>query len=280
VIFVSELNIHLMSMAVAAIFAVAALGLAYSFGFFTSLSKQPIPFISWKNCFSVFFVFFILQFFIAPLLALLLIYKKGLMLKTNLELLGWLNVGSVLVVMILLGLFLIWFKKDALRTLFNSKHPLHDILLGCITWCIAFPAVLVLSILMQILLGDYLGFALEDQIAVRQIKGILEYPMLLYSTVGMVVLLIPVIEETLFRGFLQTALKGYFSPLASIVICSLVFAFFHFSLSQGVNNFNILGSLFFLSLFLGFLRERQGNLLSSIALHSAFNAISIVMLLS
>lgn len=269
-----------MSMAFAAVFAIAALGMAYSFGFFIPLSKKPQQILPWKDSFQVFIVFFILQFFLAPLLALLWVFKKGVFLRTDPELLGWLNVVSVLIVITFLGLFLFWFKKDILQRFFHTWQPVHDILVGCFTWGIAFPFVLVFSIMMQIILGDYFGFPLEDQIAVKQIREILHYPKLLYATIAMVVFLIPIIEEILFRGFLQTSLRGYFGPLASIAICSVIFAFFHFSVSQGINNFNILGSLFLLSLFLGFLRERQGNLLAPIAMHSTFNAISILMVLS
>ena len=63
------------------------------------------------------------------------------------------------------------------------------------------------------------------------------------------------------------------------MIASLIFAAFHFSTSQGLNNIELLVSLFVLSCFLGFLYERQESLLASMALHATFNAISILAIL-
>lgn len=266
-------------MAIAAFFAVIGFAIAHSLGFFVALPKKPLQTISWKDTIQVFLVFLLLQFFLIPLILLLVVQKGGYSLG-NIEVMGWLNTSSALLLTTLLTLFLLCFKKEAMQKFFYSKQPAEDLLLGCLTWCLAFPCGLVFSLLMQILLGDYLGFSLDDQLAVKQIKGILPYPTLLFAAVIMIVFLIPVVEETLFRGFLQTSLRGFFSPGSSIAISSLIFALFHFSMSQGVNNINILGSLFFLSFFLGYLRERQGNCLAPIALHSTFNAISIAMVLN
>lgn len=266
-------------MVIAAIFASISYAFAHAFGFFISLPKKQLQTVPWKDTFQVFLVFLFLQFFLIPLL-LLLKFNKNEFAFANAEFLGWLSVGSAFLLIILMILFLLYFKKSIFFSFFYSKHPAHDILLGCYTWVIAFASVLVYSLLMQIILADYFGFPLEDQLAVRQIKEILPYQELFYATIVMVVFLIPIIEEILFRGFLQTSLRGYFSPWGAIFICSLIFALFHFSSSQGMNNFNILGSLFFLSLFLGFLRERQGNCLASIAMHTLFNGISIVMVLN
>lgn len=273
------LNFHLATAAMSALFAILGFAIANSFGFFVPLSKIPLHTISWKDTFQVFFVFLLLQFFLLPLFLLLGIDKKAYSLS-NVEAMGWLNITSILLLAGLLMLFLLCFKRGPLFKLFYSKQPALDVLLGCLTWGIAFPSVLVYSLFMQIILGDYFGFSLVDQLAVRQMKGILPYKELFYATTLMVVVLIPMIEEVLFRGFLQSSLRGYLSSWSAIIICSLIFALFHFSLSQGMNNFNILGSLFFLSLFLGFLKERQGNLLAPIAMHATFNGISVVMVLN
>lgn len=273
----TSLHLHVMGMAFSALFAAISFVLAYSWGFFT-LPSRPLVLISWKTCGQVFLLFLLLQFFIIPLFLLLGVHHKGYSLA-NVETAGWVNIVASFALAVILVLFLLWFMPGPFRNLFYSKRPVHDILLGCMTWCIAFPAVLVFSLLMQIIFGDFLGFQLEDQIAVKQIKAILPYPKLFVASIVMVAFIIPVIEEILFRGFLQTALRGYFGPFAAITLCSLIFALFHFSWSQGMNNFNIVGSLFFLSLFLGFLRERQGNLLAPIAMHSTFNALSILMVL-
>lgn len=119
---------------------------------------------------------------------------------------------------------------------------------------------------------------LEDQTAVAHMKTSLQYPELFIPTLLAVIFLVPVLEETLFRGFLQTALAQKVGAMKAIIITAALFALFHFSEGQGVNNINILVTLFVFALFLGFVRERQGNLWPSIALHAFFNAISVLMI--
>ena len=88
-----------------------------------------------------------------------------------------------------------------------------------------------------------------------------------------------ILEEFLFRGVLQNFLKKYFKRDVSIIITSLVFAFFHYSPSQKLSNISIIGSLFVLACFLSFLYERQKSLFAPIFLHATFNAISIINLI-
>jgi membrane protease YdiL (CAAX protease family) len=107
----------------------------------------------------------------------------------------------------------------------------------------------------------------------------MKYPSLFAASMFAVTFVVPVLEEIIFRGYLQTSLTKRVGALKAIVMSSALFASFHFAAGQGINNFNIVGTLFVLSLFLGFLRERQGNLLPSMALHATFNGMSILMLL-
>jgi membrane protease YdiL (CAAX protease family) len=100
----------------------------------------------------------------------------------------------------------------------------------------------------------------------------------------------PLAEEFFFRGVLQTALiqRGWgfivkFPPdhnyapppyqrWIAIVVCSLLFCSLH-----SVDHFPI---LFILSLALGYLYERTGNLWASITLHAAFNWTTLILVLS
>ncbi len=100
----------------------------------------------------------------------------------------------------------------------------------------------------------------------------------------------PVLEELFFRGLLQTALleEGWglvprqvadinYRPTAghrwgAIVITSVVFAAVHASVEQGV-------VLFVLSLGLGYVYERTGNLWAAIVLHGLFNGVNLATIL-
>ncbi len=68
-------------------------------------------------------------------------------------------------------------------------------------------------------------------------------------------------------------------PFWRISLSSMVFAFCHFALSQQIENIEILVSIFVLSLFLGYLYEREGNLWAPIGLHAMFNAVTFAVIL-
>ena len=131
---------------------------------------------------------------------------------------------------------------------------------------------------MTIIFFDWLGFEMEDQMAVKQIKSVQEYPWLFAVNLFAISFVVPFIEELLFRGYLQESLLKKFSAMKSIALTALLFSLFHFSPSQGINNILILTSLFLLACLLGYLKERQRSLLPCIALHSTFNAISLVQI--
>ncbi len=160
----------------------------------------------------------------------------------------------------------------------KTSQKFVDVLIGSATWLIAYPWVLVV--------GQFLGIVLlffnvepSEQVAVQRVQQVISDPKAMILTSFAVIMIIPVIEELLFRGFLQTYLKGLLGVTKSIIITSIVFSLFHFSVSQGMNNLRIIGSLFVLSCYLGFIRERQCSLLSSIALHGTFNGVSILMMI-
>ncbi|HNX48547.1 MAG TPA: CPBP family intramembrane metalloprotease [Thermoanaerobaculaceae bacterium] len=99
---------------------------------------------------------------------------------------------------------------------------------------------------------------------------------LVYST-----LVTPILEETLFRGYIQSAIIGLgWRPWTAITVTSLLFVVLHFVgwSFQGVLPANALSVypsiLFALSLLLGFVRHRSGSLLASTTLHLVNNVTS------
>ena len=118
-----------------------------------------------------------------------------------------------------------------------------------------------------------------DQVAVKNLKSILSYPLLLTSTIGVIVIMVPLAEEMLFRGFFQNWIIQRIGRFKGILVTSLLFAGFHFSISQGWANVELLLSLFVLSCYLGFIYERQRSLWAAAGLHMAFNAFSVGIIL-
>lgn len=84
------------------------------------------------------------------------------------------------------------------------------------------------------------------------------------------VLIVPVFEEMLFRGFLQTSVRSLTgSPWLAIVLTSLFFSILH-PLTHAP-------ALFALSCGLGYAYERSGSLLRSILMHVLFNGLSVAV---
>ena len=81
----------------------------------------------------------------------------------------------------------------------------------------------------------------------------------------------PVVEEILFRGFLQPAAIRRFGPAAGIVVTALVFGVIHFQALQ-------FPALFAFGLVLGIMAHRFGRLGPSIFAHMVFNGLTLASL--
>ena len=81
--------------------------------------------------------------------------------------------------------------------------------------------------------------------------------------------IVPIFEELLFRGFLQSTLRSVSTPWTAIVLTSFFFALIHWP------NVTHMPSLFFLSCGFGYAYERSGSLFRPILMHLFFNGISI-----
>lgn len=89
---------------------------------------------------------------------------------------------------------------------------------------------------------------------------------------GFVVVVVPVFEEMLFRGFFQSMIKGFFGgPWRAIFISSAAFAMLH--------PWMHFLPLFVLSVCIGYAYEKSGSLFRPIFIHAMFNAVSITMAL-
>jgi len=85
-----------------------------------------------------------------------------------------------------------------------------------------------------------------------------------------VIVLVPVVEEILFRGILYPLIKQTGFPKVALWGVSLFFAAMHF-------NAMIFLPLFALAMLLTLLYERTNNLLAPIAAHSLFNALNFAL---
>lgn len=162
----------------------------------------------------------------------------------------------------------------------SIKNFGRDFLTGVLYLIVCYPLVAVLTQSISIIL-KILGFTTSqnEQVAVRYLKATMDEPWLFLATVSSIVVFGPIMEEFIFRGVMQTWLKQNIGKKPAIIIASLIFAFFHYSTSQGIDNILLLSALFLLACFLGFVYERQRSLWASISLHAAFNGINVIALM-
>lgn len=103
-------------------------------------------------------------------------------------------------------------------------------------------------------------------------------PDLLLLLIPLSVLLVGPAEELLYRGVIQGRLRTVMGPTYAIVMTSALFAPIHiFGLSGSpLGVIAMLGTVFFLSLFLGALYEYTGNLVVPALVHGLYNATQFV----
>ena len=88
-----------------------------------------------------------------------------------------------------------------------------------------------------------------------------------------VVVVAPIIEEFLFRGFLYSQLRrSFLKDWGSVAVSSLVWTAIHFQYEVGILFF-----LFLFGLFLGYFRIKYNSLLIPVALHALNNLIAFIL---
>jgi len=179
----------------------------------------------------------------------------------------------------LLGLFILCrsIYRPIWKTIWRrqSTSLKSDALYAFAACLISFPLVLFVGQLLEIAVYFiFHTFQLPDQIVIMFLKMTFGQPLCFFLATLSIILFAPMIEEVIFRGFLQSYLRRYLGPNPAILLSSMLFAVFHYSNDQGQANIPILGSLFILAYFLGFVYERRGSLFAPMILHATFNAIS------
>lgn len=91
------------------------------------------------------------------------------------------------------------------------------------------------------------------------------------------VILPPIAEEILMRGFLYTSLKKSLPKIVAALITSIIFATAHLEFGQGAPLLWVAAiDTFVLSLVLVFIRERTGRLWGSMGVHALKNTVAFI----
>ena len=124
-----------------------------------------------------------------------------------------------------------------------------------------------------LLLEEFYFYVLGIEMPESFIEFMLAEPILLGFI--SVVVVAPIIEEFLFRGFLYSQLRrSFLKDWGAVAVSSLVWTAIHFQYEVGILFF-----LFLFGLFLGYFRIKYNSLLIPVALHALNNLIAFILII-
>lgn len=209
----------------------------------------------------------------------LLLYVIQLLVKADIITVGafkspltQLIVSAIAYTLALVFIILPYLIRERYSSSFKKLLGIHkQPLLRNLGWVLlGYGAYLALSLVFAIVIkAVWPGFdAMQAQeIGFKGLHGPVEFAMALLA----LVVIAPIVEELLFRGFLFGQLRRTTNFWLSTLITSLVFGFVHLQWNVGVD-------VFALSLVLCFLREKTGTIWVGIALHMVKNSIAFTFL--
>ncbi len=144
--------------------------------------------------------------------------------------------------------------------------------LGC------YPLVMGIAFIVHILVEQVHHFPEGQQQAISFLREMEDNPTLFWTYAILIVTLVPIAEELLFRGFLLNTLVEFCGLRWGIIFTSIVFAAFHYSATQGATNIELLCGLFFIAYVIGALYSKEQSLFAAIGMHMAFNSLGVALL--
>ena len=132
-------------------------------------------------------------------------------------------------------------------------------------------AIILTTIIGKLIFGD--KFQMPQHEELKQIIAYSQWQVraLIVFTA---VIVVPFVEEFIFRGMIQTLVRSYIvRPWPAIFITSLIFVIFHANPEHWF-------ALFALSICLGYTYEKSGSLFRSVFVHMMFNAMSVIAALN
>ena len=188
--------------------------------------------------------------------------------KVNQQFLGYLarSIIDIGLIVSLLAFAYVHFARRLKGLGLNPKTIIKDIPAAAIHYVCVLPLVLV-----AVLITDYVGGLLDFDLQTNEgLSVILDFPQLHFRILMFffTVVVAPVFEELLFRGFFQSMLRGYTEkPWVAIFATSTIFATLH--------PWTHWPALFILSCCMGYAYEKSGSLFRCIFIHAIFNGINV-----
>jgi membrane protease YdiL (CAAX protease family) len=157
---------------------------------------------------------------------------------------------------------------DPLKALgLRERRVLHRAGLGVLGFLTALPLIALAALIMR-LIWLHLGREIQLQSVLEAARHMSLAGFLTLGAAAVIVA--PITEEILFRGFLYGTLRRYAGPLVAILGSALIFASLHET--QTFLPILVIGAL------LAFLYERTGSLIAPIAAHAVNNLYTFLLL--
>lgn len=177
----------------------------------------------------------------------------------------------------LIGAILLGRRREARRA--GLRMGPWDVLTGAAALLLVFPIVWTINLLSRLgaeAIARFTGAAPPEALAHSSLRDLVNGPQDIWwwLMVAGVTIGAPIVEETLYRGFLQSAFAAAFRMRwAAILLTSVFFTVAHL----GAADVHVLPGLLALSVALGVIFERTGRLGVAIGAHAAFNALNILL---
>jgi membrane protease YdiL (CAAX protease family) len=206
-------------------------------------------------------------FFVTSLLVSLIVTLLGTN-SANTELFLPVNAAvEVLVTVVVLGLFLLTQHKNPIDwTTFGWRRGGGGVGYGLLTLIAVYPLIILATVVTQLLFHNAQGSPLVSVVQTTN------NPLLVIIFVVTVVMMAPLIEETLFRGLLFRAMNARMPFWGAAVISGVLFSLGHTSLGE-LLPIAVLGTAF------AYMTRRTGGLWASAAAHAAFNGFTTLSVL-
>ncbi len=177
---------------------------------------------------------------------------------------------DVQMIVLMLGAGFLFFARRLKGFGLNIKMLFKDAGWGTVNLLAVYPLILggvgFVIFVGRLLKGD--GFAIETHQSLEELMAF-EQIWVRALVIGLVVFVVPVFEEMLFRGLMQSSLRVWLPGVwPAIVITSVLFAMVH-SLTHTLG-------IFALSCAMGYAYERSGSLFRPMVMHILFNTLSVV----
>ncbi len=177
------------------------------------------------------------------------------------------HVGKLVATALVLVMAAVWVDRGLRGFGVRSDRLGRDVLWAVLVYLAVWPVCMGIAHLIVWLMGEP---PTHGAISVLRAKDIPAWGAGLIWVSA--ILISPVAEEVVFRGLLQTVMRGYFdSAWLAIGVAAVLFGLMHLSQPQYVLPLALLGAA------MGLLYERTGSLVGPIVLHVVFNARTMLV---